>query len=193
MPASSCVKDLTKSVAECYTSRPMHRDPSRMRWEPLDAVDLAPDRDDRHQPDVIAGDDGHAVEVEVADPDPACLTNPQARAEREPDQVGQVCVPGDLLLACHLRVVACAVHPGQETAAFLDGQPSRLRFAFALRFLDPFELADWVARRGFVQYGLLHRPAYDGPRRPPGVRGVSAPLEVGEVRVELGDVAFVDP
>jgi hypothetical protein len=44
-----------------------------------------------------------------------------------------------------------------------------------------------------VQYGLLHCSRDDGPERSPGVCYVPALLEGGEVRVELGDVAFVDP
>ena len=49
--------------------------------------------------------------------------------------------------------------PARGHAALFEGQRLRLRPAIALRFPDPPQLAEWVARRRLTQYSLLYGPA----------------------------------
>jgi hypothetical protein len=55
----------------------------------------------------------------------------------------------------------------------------RRQVRLPLGFFDPLKLADRIARRGFMQYSLLHRPGHNGPPGPSGIRRVPAPLEIG--------------
>ena len=48
--------------------------------------------------------------------------------------------------------------PARGHAALFEGQRLRLRPAIGLRFPDPPQLAEWVARHRLTQYSLLYDP-----------------------------------
>src|SRR3954451_3818902 len=93
-----------------------------MQALPAGPDDVPGDSNDGHRPKLVALDDGHAFEVDIAPPDAERLTNAHAGAEHEGDDVREVTPARAGLGASLFPVLRGTLHPRQEPAAFLRGQ-----------------------------------------------------------------------
>ena len=160
------------------------------RCRPLPAVphDVPGDRDDGDRPQLVALDDGHTLQVDVAPADAERLADAHAGAEHEGDEVGQV-APARARLGTGLLLVL-------EVPCIHARNRRRSSAVSARGFREPASIGSrcrtGLSRDRFVLDREAQDQRHHGADSLPGL-GALGPRELGEEAVELRDGALPQP